>query len=163
MNITMNSKNIDLNNVYFGFEAGRYYDSENNEFCTFVDNVMVEKTNFTAIRNGDIIYFYVNVLNGKSYLLDNTNKILDNDDNIINNRIEDMISVADLFKQYMEINKVSNEDDYISLINMFEGQDVVSRKLFNKSIGEIINLKNYIYEYNDKEFKDSFKSKVRKI
>ena len=119
MNITMNSKNIDLNNVYFGFEAGRYYDSENKEFCTFVDNVIVEKTQFTAIRNGDIIYFYVNVLNGKSYLLDNTNKILDNDDNIINNRIEDMISVADLFKQYMEINKLSNEDDYIILINMF--------------------------------------------
>ena len=149
MNITINSKSIDLDNVYFGFEAGRYYDSENKEFCTFADAVIIEKTSFMAKRNEDIFHFYVDVLNKKTYLLDNKNKILDGDSNIINNYIEDMISVADLFKEYKVIISDSNEDCYINLINKFGGKNMVSRKLFFENLREIICLKNYMFDYNN--------------
>ena len=155
MVIDMNSKNIDLDNVYFGYEAGRYYDSENKEFCTFVDSVIVEKTNFMAKRGENVFHYYVDVLTRKAYLLNDKNKILDHNTDIINYCIEDMISVTNLFKEYKEIEKESEYNYYADLINKFGNNNIVSRKLFLKNLDEIISLKNYLYDYKNEKFNSS--------
>ena len=155
MVIDMNSKNIDLDNVYFGYEAGRYYDSENKEFCTFVDSVIVEKTKFMAKRDEEVFHYYVDVLTRRVYLLDHKNKILDGDSNIINNYIENMVSVTNLFKEYKEIENDTKHDYYADLINKFGDNNIVSRRLFLKSLDEIISLKNYLYDYKNEKFNSS--------
>ena len=148
MDIRINTKTINLDNVYFGYEAGRYYDKENKEFCTFVDRVIIEKTRFSALRNKKLIYFYVDVLSGKSYLLDSKNKVLDGDSNIINNYIEDTVSITNTLNEYKEIVNTLNEDPYTDLINKFE-DNIVPRRLFFENLEEIISLKDYIYDYKN--------------
>ncbi len=161
MVIDMNSKNIDLDNVYFGYEAGRYYDSENKEFCTFVDSVIVEKTNFMAKRGENVFHYYVDVLTRKAYLLNNKNKILDHNTDIINYCIEDMISVTSLFKEYKEIEKESEYNYYADLINKFGNNNIVSRKLFLKNLDEIISLKNYVYDYKNEKFNNKVRTRTK--
>ncbi len=147
---------IDFNNVYFGFEIGQNYDYKNGDYYTFADIVILEKTSYTKEQDNDITNIYVDLLTNKLYFLNSKNKVLNNDNsNIINNYIEDIISVTDLFEEYKSI----NNSTYNDLINKFEGNSIISRKLFFENINKIINIKDYVDKY--KEEKTSSKVKVK--
>lgn len=153
MEIIITRNDIDLNNIYFGFEIGQNYDYINKDFYTYGDIILLEKTSFTFKKDKDIINIYINPLTNKTYYLNSENKVVNNDPNTINSYIENMISVSDLFEEYKDI----NNHVYNDLIDRFKDQ-VVPRRLFFDNLSEITDLKNYIDEY-----KENQKIKVRKI
>ena len=152
--------NIDLNDVYFCIETGQNYDYINKDFYAFADTILLENTGYAIEKDKDIIQVYVNLLTNKIYFLSSENKIINNGNtNIINNYIEDMVSVSTLFKKYND----TNDYIYNNLINKFEGNNIISRKLFLENLDEIINLKQYVSERRKSDSKTSVKPKVRTI